>query len=110
MSQLTKTLAPSGQVPTTCTGDQMTITMRTITPGVGAGLIELSEGLARSATVGRRENSPGPGCSSAVDRPGGLQRRHTDPHRDEYADRAGAKRLDIGHGYTAGQHPRGGYQ
>ena len=31
MTQLTKTLAPSGQVPTTCTGDQMTITMRTIT-------------------------------------------------------------------------------
>jgi hypothetical protein len=31
MTQLTKTLAPSGQVPTTCTGDRMTIAMKTIT-------------------------------------------------------------------------------
>jgi hypothetical protein len=31
MTQLTKTLAPSGQVPTTCTGDKMTITMKTNT-------------------------------------------------------------------------------
>jgi hypothetical protein len=31
MTQLTKTLAPSGRVSTTCTGDRMTITMKTIT-------------------------------------------------------------------------------
>lgn len=31
MTQLTKTIAPSGRVTTTCTGDRMTVAMKTIT-------------------------------------------------------------------------------